>query len=316
MFEVAKTASGYGPVTTLNNFTGGDEGAVPTGGLIADAAGDLFGTTTEGGSGGYGTVFEIPWTASGYGPVTVLASFSGANGADPLAGLIADAKGDLFGTTGFGGSTDDGAVFEIPKTASGYGRVTVLANFNGANGADPEAELMADANGDLFGTTQDGGSNNDGAVFEIRKTASGYGPVTVLANLNGANGADPEAGLMADANGDLFGTTQDGGSNDDGTVFETPKTASGYGPVTVLANFSGANGANPEPDRSPTRPATCSGRRLKEARAALARCSRSRRPFSAMAQSLCFTVSPAAAAGRSPCRLGHRCCRRPVRDDN
>ncbi len=100
MFEIAKTATGYASTpTTLVSFNGTD-GAAPLAGLTADAKGDLFGSTSQGGTNGDGTVFEIAKTAAGYAstPIT-LVSFDGAASGDPLGSLIVDAKGDLFGTT-------------------------------------------------------------------------------------------------------------------------------------------------------------------------------------------------------------------------
>ena len=170
---------------------------------------------------------SIPKTASGYAstPITLL-SFNGTNGSGPWASLTADGKGDLFGTTTAGGANGDGTVFEIPKTACGYGTPITLLNFNGTNGSGPYGSLIIDAKGDLFGTTQFGGASGDGTVFEIPKTACGYAstPITLL-SFNGTNGADP-FNLTADGNGDLFGTTTAGGANGDGTVFEI--TGSGF----------------------------------------------------------------------------------------
>ena len=117
MFEIAKTGSGFASTaTTLASFNGTD-GANPVAGLIADAAGDLFGTTVDGGPDGYGTVFEIAKTGSGFASTaTTLASFNGTDGANPVAGLIADAAGDLFRTTGDGGANNHGTVFELSGT--------------------------------------------------------------------------------------------------------------------------------------------------------------------------------------------------------
>ncbi len=206
VFEIAKTVGGYASTpTTLVSFNGTD-GAAPVVGLIADAAGDLFGTTFWGGAyggvEGYGTVFEIPKIAAGYASTpTTLASFNYADGATPEAALIADAAGDLFGTTNGGGANGDGTVFEIAKTVGGYASTpTTLVSFNDANGADPYAGLIADAAGDLFGTTTTGGANNDGTVFEIAKTAGGYASTpTMLVNFDDTDGSYPLAGLIADA---------------------------------------------------------------------------------------------------------------------
>ena len=196
---------------------------------MADANGDLFGTTAGGGANGDGTVFEIAKTSSGYASTpTTLVSFNGSDGGDPSGALIADANGDLFGTTGEGGENGDGTVFEIAKTSSGYASTpTILVSFNGSDGADPTGGLIMDANGDLFGTTDGGGTNGDGTVFEIAKSSSGYASTpTTLVSFNGSDGAAPIENLIADANGNLFGTTSGGGANDDGTVFEI--TDSGF----------------------------------------------------------------------------------------
>ncbi len=228
-------------LTTLVSFNDAD-GKNPLASLIADANGDLFGTTgAGGGSLAFGTVFEINKTATGYTSTpTTLVSFNNADGDAPLGSLIADSHGDLFGTTsegGFGTSSEDnfGTVFEIKKTAAGYvGTPTTLVGFNGADGAQPEASLIADSNGDLFGTTRGGFVGGDnGTVFEIKKTAAGYASVpTTLVIFNGDNGELPGGSLIADAEGDLFGTTEGGGPGGSGTVFEI--TGSGFvtGPVT------------------------------------------------------------------------------------
>ncbi len=142
-----------------------------------------------------------------------------------------------------GGANNDGTVFEIAKTAGGYASTpTTLVSFNGSDGASPRGSLIADASGDLFGTTELGGANGDGTVFEIAKTAAGYASTpTTLVSFDGADGAHPTAGLIADANGDLFGTTEAmaGPIVNDGTVFEIAKTATGYASTpTTLVSFN------------------------------------------------------------------------------
>jgi hypothetical protein len=158
--------------------------------------------------------------------LTTLVSFNGAN---PHAGLIADAAGDLFGTTPHDGAIGYGTVFEIAKTGTGYASTpTTLASFNFTDGAYPYGTLIADAAGDLFGTTAGGGTNSgDGTVFEIAKIGGSYASTpTTLLSFNGTNGEIPQAGLIADATGDLFGTTGYGGAYGflGGTVFELTGT--------------------------------------------------------------------------------------------
>ena len=230
VFEIAKTASGYANApATLFTFDYTDGGA-PRGGLIIDAQGDLFGTTSTGGAYGYGTIFEIVKQNGAYVSLGFL-SFNGTDGAAPSGKLIADANGDLFGTTGQYGAYGYGTVFEVAKTASGYASTpTALISFNEAEGAYPVGSLIIDAEGNLFGTTSGGGRNHEGTVFEIAKTASGYASTpTVLVNfgtIDGTDSAEAQGALIADADGDLFGTTGTGGTGIHGTVFEI--TNSGF----------------------------------------------------------------------------------------
>ena len=139
--------------------------------LLLDSAGNLFGTTELGPSGGDGTVFEIAQTVAGYAtaPVT-LATFNGTNGYDPVAGLIFDANGNLLGTTD-GGGVNNGTVFEVVKPAGGFGvgaptAPLVLTTFPGMAGAAPSGDLLL-LGGNVFGTTNGGGTFNDGAVFDF-----------------------------------------------------------------------------------------------------------------------------------------------------
>jgi len=275
VFEVkvdSSTATGYATTpTTLVSFNGAN-GATPIGGLIADAHGNLFGTTSAGGVHNNGTVFEVKvdsTTATGYATTpTTLVNF--ANVADAFAGLIMDASGNLFGTSFLGGTTVYfGTVYEVKvdsTTATGYASTaTVLVSFNQANGQYPNGTLILDPNGDLLGTTSFGGANYScppvglcGTVFEIKTdstTATGYANTpTVLASFNGADGGYPEGSLMADAHGNLFGTTYAGGpffacSDGCGTVFELKTdstTATGYAstPIT-LVSFNSTDGQGP-----------------------------------------------------------------------
>jgi hypothetical protein len=164
-----------------------------------------------------------------------LVSFTGTNGSQPRAGLTIDATGDLFGTTASGGTPGDGTVFEIAKTAQGYATTpTILVNFDITNGSLPTAGLLIDVAGDLFGTTQNGGSLGGGTVgagtvFELAKSGGSY-ILNTLVSFAGTNGSHPtSAGVIADAAGNLFGTTAGGPINlGGGTVFKVAKTGSGY----------------------------------------------------------------------------------------
>ena len=212
VFEVA---AGTQTITTLATFNSFSTGSVPNG-LVADAVGNLYGTTQSGGGQGKGgTVFRV---APGTNALSILASFTLGSGFS-TAGLIVDAKGNLYGTTTSGGA-GKGTVFEVSASTNA---LTTLAQFDGSNGANPHARLFADASGILYGTTANGGdltlnsSVGDGTVFKLD---AGTHTLTTLATFNGLNGASPLAGLFADANGNLYGTTNLGGANNMGTVFE------------------------------------------------------------------------------------------------
>jgi uncharacterized repeat protein (TIGR03803 family) len=239
VFELSPQANVAPTAHTLQDlaaFTGiGTMGSNPQAGLFVDSSGNLYGTTAWGGANGDGTIFEV---ASGSGTITTLASFNGANGSNPEAGLFMDSGGNLYGTTSSGGANGYGTVFEV---AHGSGTITTLASFNGANGSDPQAGLIMDSLGNLYGTASGGGADGDGTVFEMVK---GSGAITTLASFDGANGSDPEAGLIMDGSGNLYGTTSGGGdANGYGTVFEVVK---GSGAITTLASFNGADGSDPE----------------------------------------------------------------------
>ncbi len=235
--------SGYGTVyeivhgtTAINMIASfnGPNGQYPLAGVTLDAGGNLFGTTNAGGSSGYGTVYEI---VHGTTAITTIASFNGANGANPQAGVTLDASGNLFGTTGGGGASGHGTVYEI---LHGTTAITTLASFNGTNGDYPSVGVTLDASGNLFGTTVNGGASGYGTVYEI---AHGTTSITTLASFNGANGKSPYAGVTLDASGNLFGTTYQGGTGNHGTVYEI---AHGTTSVISRASFNYTNGASPE----------------------------------------------------------------------
>ena len=225
VFEIQNAGTLAAPVYASSPTTLASVGIIDAG-LIVDANGNLFGTTETGGSNNAGTVFEYQNIGTLAAPVyastpSVLVNFKFYNGQDPLAGLIADANGDLFGTTSQGGALDHGTVFEIKNIGTAVApvyasNVTTLVSFNGSDGSFPVAGLIADARGNLFGTTNTGGEWGVGTVFEIQNTGTLAAPVyasspTTLVTFNGSNGANPHGALIADVNGNLFGTTAGGG---------------------------------------------------------------------------------------------------------
>jgi uncharacterized repeat protein (TIGR03803 family) len=182
-------------------------------GLIFDHAGNLYGTTQQGGTYGFGTVFELTSRAGGGWTENVLYSFgaNGTDGVEPYAGLIFDDAGNLYGTTFVGGTYNGGTVFELTPQAGGGWTEKVLHSFgNGTDGFQPYAGLIFDGTGNLYGTTYGGA----GAVFELTPQAGGGWTEKVLHrfNSNGTDGYLPLGGLILDAAGNLYGTTQHGPS--------------------------------------------------------------------------------------------------------
>jgi uncharacterized repeat protein (TIGR03803 family) len=236
-----------GNETVLYRFgTFRDGSGLPSAGLVRDALGNLYGTTYLGGKLGFGSVFKLDTS----GKQTVLHSFTGVggDGAEPLAGLVRDKLGNLYGTTYIGGNlaclppTGCGTVFKVDTS----GNETVLYSFNGAgvnDGAEPLAGLVEDERGTLYGTTQTGGNPecNCGTVFKVDAS----GKETVLYRFNNSTGADPRAPLLRH-DGNLYGTTFSGGAYGEGTAFRVDATGKERVLYSFVGTYGGAtDGANP-----------------------------------------------------------------------
>jgi uncharacterized repeat protein (TIGR03803 family) len=228
-----------GNETVLYSFTGGADGGYPFAGVVLDSAGNLYGTTSGGGSAGAGVVFKLDTK----GNETVLYSFTGgADGGSPFAGVVLDSAGNLYGTTNSGGNTTAtkclyfgcGVVFKVDQ--SGIERV--LHAFNGADGSASYGALIQDSAGNLYGTTGYGGPAGNGVVFKVDPA----GHETVLFAFPGTDGSNPLAGVIQDSAGNLYGTTTGGGVAGAGVVYKLDPV----GNETVLYNFTGgADGGNP-----------------------------------------------------------------------
>jgi len=223
--------------TVLYTFTSTADGEQPDASLFQDAAGNLYGTTQYGGAkGGFGTVFKL----STKGEETVLLSFAGTPDAeDPYSGLTRDKAGNFYGTTLYGGAQGGfGTVFKLHPG----GKETILHSFAGTpDGEDPRSVLVRDAAGNLYGTTQYGGTNGGfGTIFKLDTN----GKLTLLHSFAGTpDGEDPYAGLLRDKAGNFYGTTQFGGTGGGfGTVFKMDAK----GKLTLLHSFRGTpDGVNP-----------------------------------------------------------------------
>ena len=206
-----------GALSALASFNYSVTGGYPYGGLVQGADGNFYGTTSYGGTNGYGTVFSVATN----GALTILLSFDYANGAYSEAGLVQGADGNFYGTTANGGTDDDGTVFSVTTN----GTLTTLLSFDYANGANPEAGLVQGADGNFYGTTAFGGTDGNGTVFRMTTN----GTVTNLVFFDNTNGATPSAALIQGSDGNFYTTTSYGGAGYDGLY------PSGNGTVFRLA---------------------------------------------------------------------------------
>jgi uncharacterized repeat protein (TIGR03803 family) len=241
---------------TLYTFTGGTVGCTPQGGVIRDSSGNLYGTTAGGGvpsticGNGCGVVFKLAKTSSGY-VESVLHTFVGADGQSPMGSIATSNFADfsniqrvhLYGTTQKGGASNLGTTWEITLPVSGSSlSFKSLHSFSGGttDGATPTGTLYATQNGMSFiGTTQTGGTNNLGTVFQISGAAN---TVSIIHSFIGPlnDGQNPQGSVIADSSGNLYGTTLSGGNGpfgSAGTIFKLTLGTSGSYTESILYNF-------------------------------------------------------------------------------
>ncbi|MGD0189823.1 MAG: choice-of-anchor tandem repeat GloVer-containing protein [Rhizomicrobium sp.] len=233
----------------LYSFQDGSDGAIPSGSLLLDSAGNLYGAAEGGGTSGDGVIFKLAPNET----LSVLYTFQGgSDGYFPNGSLIADASGNLYGETWYGGNyngsacaVDDsgcGTVFELQPNGT---KITLYAFQGGSDGDVPRGGLVADASGNLYGTTGGGGTCNVeiygcGTVFKI---ASGGTESVLYAFQGGTDGQWPYGGVIIDGAGNLYGTTELGGSQGAGTIFKIAPN----GTETVLYSFKGGkDGVDPQ----------------------------------------------------------------------
>ena len=253
-----------GTYAVINEFNGTD-GSSPIGNLISDSGGNLYGVTIGGGSStvcqnGCGTVFKLSPTSTGGWERTVLYEFTGtADGNEPFAGLAIDSSGNLYGTTYQGGVHFRGVVYELSPTASGFWKETVIHAFQGfaaRDGSNPMSQMVFDSSGNLYGTTSDGGYTCGygyvcGTVFRLSPNSSGGWDETVLYSFGHGglgDGISPEGPLVFDSQGNLYGTTFQGGALNNvcgypyygcGTVFKLSPSSHDHWTKTILHSFLG-----------------------------------------------------------------------------
>jgi len=250
VFEMTRDSKGQWTVTTLHSFDFRNDGESPNGGLIFDAAGNLYGTTPNGGAYDGGTVFELSPGSSGWTFSMLYAfckQYGCPDGGGPSAGLVQDRNGNLLGT-GAGGLYDLGVVYELTPGSSGW-TYSILYNFGSRprDGSDPLDMPIFDKAGNLYGTTNGGGAYGGGTVFMLAHTPSDAWKERILYSFCPAgfpcnDGLAPYAGVILDDRGNLYGTTTQGGYNTCGethcgTAFKLASRAGGQWVHSILYDF-------------------------------------------------------------------------------
>jgi uncharacterized repeat protein (TIGR03803 family) len=238
----------------LHSFTGGADGIAPSGGVVFDSAGRLYGTTCRGGTYGSGVVYQMAQSRGGVWSERIIHAFNGpaGDGVCPSSSLMIDKAGNIYGVAG-GGRDSVGLVFELSPSAIGSGWAYKLLHsftYNGKDGYYPYGGLVMDAAGNLYGTTQQGPNNCpgtafgcSGTVFELSPAANGSWRETTLYSFpigydwTIPDGGGPLGSLILDAAGNLYGTAQGGGAYGGGVVFELSPSGIGTWNATVLHSF-------------------------------------------------------------------------------
>jgi uncharacterized repeat protein (TIGR03803 family) len=223
----------------LYSFAGGTDGAHPQAGLVLDAKGNLYGTTNAGGASGNGTVFELvaPKTRAGTWTEKLLYSFgTGTDGAAPVARVIFDSAGNLYGTTSAGGTSGNGTVFQLQPGATW--KENILHNFqNTDDGNTPYAGLVADSSGNFYGAATAGGVNGGGTIFELSPSGNSY-TFSILASVPGWGVSGTFRDVLVVSPTLIYATTHCDGANSAGSIYKLTQSG-GTWTYTVLYNFTG-----------------------------------------------------------------------------
>jgi uncharacterized repeat protein (TIGR03803 family) len=249
VFMLEPSHTGYSE-SILYRFQGGSDGSHPYSTLITDASGALYGTTRKGGTYHEGTAFKLTRSASGYSETVIHAFGAKGDGIQPIAGLVRDDAGNLYGTAWSG--RRGGAVFQLTPTGSGYTETIAYQFAEPSEGEDLVGGVIRTPNGTIFGSSAEGGTDNDGSIFALSPSASGYHE-TFEYPLSLETGTNSWSAPILDGAGNLYTTTiANGGCIRQcysGTVIKLTPSASTYTESTIhvfRGGHGGADGAIPE----------------------------------------------------------------------
>ena len=227
--------------TVLYSFAGGSDGANPSGRLVSDSTGALYGLTVNGGASNLGTAYKLTRAGSVFTESVLLAFDGSPDGANPDGPLTIDSHGNLYGTTAIGGLMDgstNGTVFELSPSGSSYAESVLHSFGNPPDGHNPEWGVLRDATGALYGTAPYGGAYNKGMAFKLTPTDSFYSESVLHSFKGGADdGETPWSGLIEDSSGNLYGTASAGGPKGNGAIFKLAPSGKSY-TETLIGTFA------------------------------------------------------------------------------
>jgi uncharacterized repeat protein (TIGR03803 family) len=244
VFEITPDGHGGWQLAQSYDFTGSTDGGKPAAGVVIGSDGTVYGSTTQGGAGGCGTIYALTPSGNGWAETTIHGFQGTDDGCYPYGQLAIGPNGDLFGTAEYGGAADYGVVFQLHKTAKTWKETVLYAFTGGQDGSLPASSVTFDASGNLYGTT----AEYNGGVFRLtppKQHGGTWGFSSLYTFTGGADGGNPYSGVTIGKNGVLYGATYAGGKPDCqngvgcGVVYRLTATKSGPWTEKILKTFNG-----------------------------------------------------------------------------
>ncbi len=227
---------------TVTNAFDGNDGLQPTGELIFDQSGNIYGTTRGGGNSNYGVIYRLTLGGSGWTESVLYSPQTQGEGVEPEGGVIFDGSGNLYGVFEYGGQYGYGLVYQLSPSGSSWTKHSVYSFTGGTDGGSP-TDIIMDSSGNLYGTTAQGGGGGGGTVFELTPTSGGWTFSTLYGGFSPGCCGGPSDKLVMDAAGSLYGTTTSDGAYGYGNVFKLAPSEGGW-TYTSLHDFTGQSGSD------------------------------------------------------------------------
>ena len=219
VYELTPSGSGW-TERAIHTFSGSSDGENPYSSVIFDPAGNLYGTAFQGGAHGYGAVFQLTPSGSGWTEKTLYAFQNLSDGGQPFGGVVLDNAGNLYAATSSGGSGNGGTVYQLIPSGSNWIFSLLYSFATGGYLPGPYASLTMDAAGDLYGTTKQDGAHAAGSIFKLTPSGGGWTETDLYDFTGGSDGGVPYGSVVIDASGNLYGTASQGGTHGYGVIWE------------------------------------------------------------------------------------------------